>query len=180
MLLNKKILAQYSILPINYNYSEVMQYVDVTEKIWIIKLIGYDMYEELCEQVEENRLTPENSTLLVEAIYPLLGFAVVYEALPSIAYHASEVSLTKGQSENSSPLTLKELSYFQDHIRRQVEVRKDYAIQWICEHQEYYPLIVTNCNCDCYSCCSSNKGKLTSPNKYQQLYSPRKKCTTLL
>ena len=83
-----------------------MNYVDVAEKIWLLPILGYDWYDELQEQVRENNVSQENATALVEAIWPYLGFCIMYEALPTIAYHASEVSLTKGSSENSEPLTL--------------------------------------------------------------------------
>ena len=177
MLLNKSLLKKFSPYPLNYDLTEVMEYVDVTEKIWIIPTIGYSQYQELQEQVSENRLTPENSTLLVEAIYPYLGFAVAYEALPSTVYHISEVSVTKGKSEQSEPLSLKELSYFQDHLLRQVQVRKDFAIHWINDHIEYYPLIAQCKSCDC-SCCSQ-PSQLNPTNRYQQLYTTRRKCTDL-
>ena len=178
MIINKKYLAEYSNLPIpsNYNYSEVMNYVDISEKIWIIPCIGLAQYDELQEQVKNNTLTPENSTLLVEAIWPYLGFCVMYEALPAIAYHASEVSLTKGKSENSDPLTLKEIGFYQEHIRRQIEARKNFAIQWIKDRIQYYPLIAQCTSCDC-SC--NNNAKLNPPNKLQELYSTRRKCTDL-
>ena len=177
MLINKELLKRYSPFPRNYDLTEVMQYVDVAEKIWIIKTIGYAQYEELQDQVNNNNLTPENSTLLVEAIYPYLGFAVAYEALPMTWASVSEVGLVKGHSDNSDSLTLKDITYVSDHLRRQVEVRKDFAIQWIKDHIEYYPLIAQCSSCDC-SCC--NEAKLNAPNKLQQLYSTRRKCTKLL
>lgn len=176
MIINKKYIAKYSNLPINYNYDEIMNYVDIAEKIWLVDLIGYDWYEELQEQVATNTLTPENSTALVEAIYPYLGFCIMYEALPAIAYHASEVSLTKGSSDNSEPLTLKEISFYQEHIRRQVEARKDYCKKWLCEHYTYYPLMDV-CGCGC-SCCNNN-AKLNYPNPNYQLYSTYRKNTNI-
>ena len=176
MLLNKSLLAQYSPLPKNYDFNEVMQYVDIAEKIWILPIVGYDWYEELCEQVKDNNITPENATALVEAIYPYLGFAVVYESLPFLWVHLSEVGITLGESDNSKSATLKDLTLVQDHLRRQVEVRKDFCKKWICEHYEYYPLADV-CACGC-SCCNRNP-KLNAPNPNQQLYKPYRKCTDL-
>ena len=129
------------------------------------------------EQVKENNLTPENATLLVEAIYPYLGFAVAYEAAPTTWAHFSEVSITKGHSDTSDALDLKEMAYIQQHLRSQVEARKDFAIQWINDHIEYYPLIAQCKGCEC-SCCQSN-AKLNAPNPYQQLHTTRRKCTDL-
>lgn len=177
MLLNKELLKKFGIFPRNYDLTEVMQYVDVTEKIWIIQTVGYSQYQELQEQVRENRLTPENSTLLVEAIYPYLTMAVAYETCPILWGHLSEIGWTKGRSENSDSLTLKDMTYIQNHLLRQVQVRKDFAIHWINDHIEYYPLIAQCKSCDC-SCCNQSS-KLNPPNTFQQLYTTKKKCTDL-
>ena len=178
MLINETYLAKYSPLPKNYDFSEVMGYVDIAELIWIKPLIGDDFYDELCEQVENNQLTEENATALVEAIWPYLGFAVVYEALPSIAFHISEVSVTKGKSDNSDPLSLKELTYFQTHLRGQVEARKDFAKKWFCEHQDSFPLLDI-CNCGCSGCYEGLLGKLNKPNPLFEVYTNLRKPTAL-
>ena len=69
MLFNKKYLAKYSICPIpsNYNYDELMNYVDISEVIWLVPIIGRVWYDELCEQVKNNTVTEENATALTEA-----------------------------------------------------------------------------------------------------------------
>ena len=178
MLLNKSLLKKYSPFPLNYDLTEVMQYVDVTEKIWIIKTIGHSQYNELQQQVKDNNLTPENATLLVEAIYPYLGFAVAYESLPTTWAHFSEVGITKGRSENSESLTLKDLTLVQQHLRNQVEARKDFAIHWINDHIQHFPLISQCKCCDC-SRCQDNNAKLNKPNPQAQIWSTNRKCTDL-
>lgn len=176
MIINKTNIAKYSNLPTNYDYSEIMNYVDVAEKVWLIEILGYDWYEELEDQVKNNTVTPENATALVEAIWPYLGFCIMYEALPAIAYHASEVSLTKGHSDNSDAIDLKELAYYQEHLRRQIEARKDFLKKWICEHIDSFPLAVP-CNCGCSSC--NDNAKLHRPNPWAQLWSTYRKNTNL-
>lgn len=176
MIINKANIAKYSNLPSNYDYSEIMNYVDVAEKVWLIEILGYDWYEELEDQVKNNTVTPENATALVEAIWPYLGFCIMYEALPAIAYHASEVSLTKGHSDNSDAIDLKELAYYQEHLRRQIEARKDFLKKWICEHIDSFPLSVP-CNCGCSSC--NDNAKLNRPNPWAQLWSTYRRNTNL-
>lgn len=175
MLLNRKILSEYSPYPTQYDLTEVMQYVDLSEKIHIIPLIGNAMYDELCDEVKNNNLTPENATLLVEAIYPLLGFAVAYEALPLTWASVSEIGVVKGHSDNSDSLTLKDITYVSEHLKRQLQARGDYALEWIKDRIEYYPLIA-----ECTSCkCSCQPKNLYKPQSFQQLYSPRRRCTDL-
>ena len=176
-LINAKWLKEFSVLPLNYNTKEVENFINIAQSIWIIPVIGYDMFEELLQQVKDNTLTPENSTLLVEAIYPYLSMAVCYEALPSLWIHATEIGLTLGSSDNSSSVTLKDMTYYEQWIHRQLQARKDYAIKWICEHSDYYPLIYT-CDCECNACCGK-KPNLKKPNANWMLFTPPRRCTNL-
>ena len=175
-IINEKYLKEFSPIPLNYNLKELHNYIKLAETIWLEPIIGNDYYEELLQQVKDNTLTPENSTALVEAIWPYLGFAVALESLPVMWAHISETSITKGFSDNSQALDLKEMTYFQQHLRTQVEARKDYCKKWLCERIDSFPL-VDCCCCGC-SCCQNN-AKLNKPNAYQQLYSPPRKCTNL-
>jgi hypothetical protein len=175
-LINAKWLKEFSVLPLNYNTKEIENFISIAEKIWVIPVIGYTFYEELLEQVRENKLTDVNSTALVEAIYPYLAMAVCYEALPSLWIHCSEVGLTLGSSDNSSSATLKDMTYYEQWIRRQLEARKDYCKKWLCQRFEYFPdLDVCGCGCDC----CNNGAKLNTPNPNYQVYKPLNKNTNL-
>lgn len=178
-LINEKWLKEFSPYPLNYNMKEIQNYVKLAEVIWIEPILGSDFYEELLEQTNApsgGTLTEENSTALVEAIYPYLGFAVALEALPMTWAHISEVGITKGHSDNSDSLDQKEMTYVSQHLRAQVEARKDYCKKWLCERQDYYPLLDC-CGCGC-SCCQSN-ARLNAPNPMYEIYSTRRKNTSL-
>ena len=177
MIINEKYLKQYSPIPLNYSLTEVKNYIGVAEKIWVKPVIGSDLFDEIQEQVDENNISEENSTLLTEGgLWQYLAFATVLEALPIIWGHISEVGITKGKSENSDSLSLKDMTYIQQHIRGQVEVLKDQLKTWLCEHGESFPSL-DFCACGC-SCCNDGS-KLNKPNAYQQLYSTRRKITNL-
>ena len=176
-IINAKWLKEFSIIPLNYNTKEIENFIGIAQSVWLIPVIGYDYFNELLEQVKENNLTEENSTALVEAIYPFLAMAVCYESLPSLWIHCSEIGLTLGDTDTSKSITLKDITYYEQWIRRQLEARKNYCIKWLCERSEYFPLIY-NCQCECNSCCGT-KPKLNAPNPYQQLHTTRRKCTDL-
>ena len=178
MIINQTYLKKYSPIPLNYNLTEVMNYVGVAEKIWVIPLIGYDLYNEINEQVADNEVSPENATLLTEGgLWQYLAFATVYEALPVIWAHISEVGITKGKSDNSDSLDLKDMTYMTQHIRNQVEVLKDQLKKWICEHAESFPLADV-CACNCSSCCNHD-AKLNRPNPEFLVYGTPRKNTNL-
>ena len=45
MIINEKYLKQYSPIPLNYNLTEVKNYIPVAEKIWVKPLIGNELFE---------------------------------------------------------------------------------------------------------------------------------------
>ncbi len=176
-LFNDKWLKEFSVIPLNYNTKEVQNYCKLAETIWLLPIIGESFYEELLYQIKNNQVSEENSTLLVEAIYPYLGFCVAYEALPSLIYHVNETSVTKGHSDNSDAVDLKEANFFENHLRRQIEARKDYLIKWLNSHCDAFPLYhPTGCGCD--SC--STGGKLNAPKPLWTVYGTRKIRTDLI
>lgn len=185
ILFNETLLKEFSPVPLNYSCDELKNFIKLSETIWLLPIIGEDWYQELLDQVANNTLTDENATALVEAIYPYEGYCVVYEALPSIYLHVSEVGLTKGSSDSSESATQKEVSYYSDSLRRQVEARKDYLIKWLCERQDSFPLFDGKCICDCGcgcssdSCCGGTKGKLNKPNPLMGVYSTLPKCDNI-
>ena len=178
MIINEKYLKQYSPIPLNYNIAEVKNYIGVAEKIWVRPIIGTDLFDEIEEQVTNNTVSDENATLLTEGgLWQYLSFATVYEALPIIWGHISEVGITKGKSDNSDSLSLKDITYMQQHLRSQVEVLKDQLKKWLCEHRTFFPKMDC-CGCGC-SCCNQGEGKLNTPNAYKQLYTTNRLNTNL-
>lgn len=177
MIINEKYFKQYSPIPVNYNMAEIKNYIPVAEKIWVKPLIGYDLFDEIEEQVKNNTVSVENATLLTDGgLWQYLCYATCYEGLAFIWAHCSEVGITLAESDNSKSITLKDLTYINEHLRRQTEFLKDSVKRFICEHYEYYPKAdVCACNC---SCCN-NKASLTKPNPNYELFSTLRKNTNL-
>ena len=179
-IINKKWLQEFSLLPQNYSMKEVENFIKLAEVIWLEPCIGTPFYDELLEQVANNQVTSANSTALVEAIYPYLAIAVNYESLPSLWAQLSEVGVVKGKSDNSDSISLKEMTYYEQFIRRQLEARKDYCIKWLCQHQDSFPLFDTSkCKCGCNDTCCNNSPQLNMPNPNLGLFKTNVKCTDL-
>lgn len=177
MIINRKYFAEYSPIGKNYDYSEIMLYVPVATEIWLRPLIGSDLLDEIEKQVASNTVSEENAALLTEGkLWQYLCYATCYEGLPFLWTNISEVGITLGKSDNSDSITLKDLTYIQQHLRNQVEVLKDSVKRYICEHSASFPLADV-CACEC-SCCGNN-AKLNYPNPNQQLYKPYKRCTDI-
>ena len=150
-LITEEYFKTYSPISDNYNIKDIKPYFHVAEKLWIEPIIGTPLYEELLDEVEKNEVKPENATLLLN-IYPLLAFAIVYESLPFVGYHLSQVGITKGKSENSEPVSINDVNYISTQLRNQCETMKKLLKKFLDEHSEHYPLYYADntveCNCD--------------------------------
>lgn len=148
-LINAEYLKSYSMFPKNYDLTDIENFVPIAEQIHILPILGTALYEELLEQVDSNSLTDENSTLLLE-IYKVEGIAVLYESLPFVWSHISQVGITKGKSDNSDSIENKDLAYLNTHIKAQLDYAKKYLREWLDEYQINFPLYKKEDNdCSC-------------------------------
>ena len=138
--------AAYSPVPTNFNWEDIRPFVSIAEEVWVVDIVGRKLYNELLEQVATNTLTGENSTLLLK-IYPYLSMAIVYEAMPFLAYSITEKGITKGKSDNSDSITNSEMSNIQNHIRTQLEVLKKMLKNFLNENSDCYPLYQYDDDC---------------------------------
>lgn len=148
-LINSEYLKSYSMFPKNYDLTDIENFLPIAEQIHIIPILGTALYEELLEQVASNSLTDENSTLLLE-VYKVEGIAVLYESLPFVWAHVSQVGITKGKSDNSDSIENKDISYLNTHIKAQLDYAKKYLRDWLDEYAINFPLYKKEDNdCSC-------------------------------
>ena len=182
MIINKENIKKYSLIPWNYNLDDLMNFVDITEITWIKPVLGTDLYDEIEEQVKNNTVSQENATLLVEAIWPYEGMAVVHEWLPYAYMHLSEVGITVGRSESSESADLKQITYLATHVRTQLETFKKNAIKWLQEHAESFPKWDPDeqfCGCKKPTSCCSNEAEFNDPEPFRTIYTTPKKNTDI-
>lgn len=138
-LINAEYLKAYSMFPKNYDLTDVENFIPVAEQIHILPILGITLYEELLDQVTSNTLTDENSTLLLE-VYKVEGIAVLYESLPFVWSHISQVGITKGKSDNSDSIENKDIAYLNTHIKAQLDYAKSYLKNWLDTYAINFPL----------------------------------------
>lgn len=146
-LMNKEYLKEYSLLPINFNTDEIWNFIPLAEQLHIVPIIGQEMYNELLDQVENNEVTPENASLLLQ-IYPFEGLAIMEVSMPYIAFHITEVGITKGSSENSDSVTTNDINYLTNYVRSQMVPYKERLIEFISQNSKLYPNIKIEKKCE--------------------------------
>lgn len=156
-LINAEYLKAYSMFPSNYDLTDIDNFIPIAEQIHIVPILGIALYDELIDQVTNNSLTPENSTLLLE-IYKVEGIAVLYESLPFVWAHVSQVGITKGKSDNSDSVENKDMTYLSTHIKSKLDYSKQYLVDWLDTYSNNFQLYkrdetkdITNDKLDIYS-----------------------------
>ena len=87
-IINKTYLKEFSLFPKNYDLSEVMNFLDVTEALFVRPLLGTALYDEIAEQVKDDDLSPENATLLTDGgLWRYLGACFTLQAIPFAYAH---------------------------------------------------------------------------------------------
>lgn len=138
-LFNEEYLKEYSLLPLNFDVKEIWNFIPLTEQLHIVPIIGKELYNELLNQVENNTVSPENASLLLE-IYPFEGLALMEVCMPYLAMHITEVGITKGKSENSDSADVNDINYLTNYVRSQMEPLKSKLISFLKTNKDLYPL----------------------------------------
>lgn len=129
MLLNNDNIAKYTILPTDYNYDEIWNYVNIAEIEYIKPLISEDTYNSFTEQ------TPE-------PVLQYLGMQVSQLVLPIIALKVSDKGITRNNSEYSSKATLNEISYLEVRINSTINLLYKAFIKYLKDND----LLISNCS----------------------------------
>ena len=145
--MNEDYLKEYSLIPLSFNVKEIWNFIPLAEQLHIVPIIGQEMYNELLDQVENNEVTPENASLLLQ-IYPFEGLAIMEVSMPYIAFHITEVGITKGSSENSDSVTTNDINYLTNYVRSQMVPYKERLIEFISQNSELYPNIKIEKKCE--------------------------------
>lgn len=123
----------------NTNITEFIPYICIAQEIHLEPILGEPLMSELKEQITANKLTSENSDLIIK-IAPALSFYAVYQALP---FHWASI-VNKGvtilESENSKGVDIKDIAQLRRWIKDDAELLVKQLITFLCKCRSNYPL----------------------------------------
>lgn len=175
-------LQEYSLLPANFDLTDVINLLEPTEFLFVKPLLGDELYDEICEQVKNDNVSDVNASLLVDGgLWRYLACAFAMEVTPFVYVHFSQVGATKGRSENSDSADLKDITYLTSHLRTNLETYKKYTYNWLLERMGSYPKWSPNesvCGCSKpVTCCG--EASFTEPEPLKIVYGLPRKNTDL-
>lgn len=145
-IISEKLFKQHSPVTSNTDITEFVPYIAIAQDLHIAPLLGEPLMDELCDEVENNILSSENSELLVR-IAPALSFYAVYQALP---FHWATIvnkGLTVRESENSKGVDIKDLAQLRQWIKNDADALKSQLYDFLSRNKGDYPLWVRGSDC---------------------------------
>lgn len=172
-LIDKTKLQLYSDISRNVGVDKLLPYVALAQPFYIEPILGDPLVSELTIQIADNTLTPANQALLLK-IAPVLALYTQFLGMRGLSYSVVEKGLTKLKSENSEPLSEKELAQFIFATQENAERAKELLIKYLCECRDLYPLWMPSNDCNCNKYLPISEGT-TDLDREFHIFFPKKK-----
>ena len=151
LLISEDLLKLWSPISKNVGVDRIFPFVTLGQEYYLVPVLGQPLKEELQHQIFEDNLTEENKALIIK-IAPALAFWTSYLALRGLAYSFTQKGISQEKSENSQPVSEKELGEFELNLKNQAEMYTELLIKYLCHCKDIYPLWRPEkpCLCDKY------------------------------
>lgn len=151
VIISEQLMKLHSGMSKNLPIDKVFPFVILSQSYFIEPILGTPLLEELQEQVEDDNLTLENKALIIK-IAPCLALYTEYLAMRSLAYSVTAKGITLEKSENSQPISEKELGELILDIKNRASMAQELLIKYLCHCKELYPKWrpQSPCLCDKY------------------------------
>ncbi len=146
LLINEKLFRENSPIKDNTNLSKFIPYLGIAQKIYLERLLGKALLQELQAQVRAadpdagcDAITPANRELL-QRIAPVLSFYAVYQGIP---FHWAAIvnkGITVRESENSRGVDVNDIAQLRRWLRDDAEALSRILLDFLTEHRDDYPL----------------------------------------
>ena len=151
VIISEQLMKLHSGMSKNLPIDKVFPFCILAQNYFIEPILGTPLLEELQAQIEDDDLTPENKALIIK-IAPCLALYTEYLAMRSLAYSVTAKSITKEKSENSEPISEKELGELILDIKNRSQMAQELLIKYLCRCKDLYSLWRPEkpCLCDSY------------------------------
>jgi hypothetical protein len=139
VIISEELMKLHSGMSKNLPIDKVFPFCILAQNYFIEPILGLPLLEELQEQVEDDSLTIENKALIIK-IAPCLALYTEYLAMRSLAYSVTAKGITLEKSENSQPISEKELGELILDIKNRASMAQELLIKYLCRCKDLYSL----------------------------------------
>lgn len=148
VIISESLMKLHSGMSKNLPIDKVFPFCILAQNYYLEPILGTPLLEELQKQVEDDDLTTENKALIIK-IAPCLALYTEYLAMRSLAYSVTAKGITQEKSENSEPISERELGELILDIQTRAEMAQELLIKYLCRCKDLYPLWRPSAECNC-------------------------------
>ena len=132
-------LKENTLIEMNVDDSKLTTLIIKCQRIYLQQVLGSSYYDHLSTAISGGTLTTIEDNLIRNYVQPMVAEYVVYEALPSLTFKATNKAVVKQNSDNSTPIDLDELKFFRASVRDMAEFMGERLNKELCNNISLYP-----------------------------------------
>lgn len=148
VIINEDLFKENSPIKEDTVIDKFVPYLSIAQRMYVRKILGVALLEELQEQVKAASVTPapptspitEHNQALLMMIAPVLSFYAVYQGIP---FHWASIvnkGITIRESENSKGVDVKDIAQLRRWLKDDAEELGRALVEYLCSCAENYPL----------------------------------------
>lgn len=141
-------LKEMSIINENVDMKMLTPTIRLVQDIYLTRLLGSSLMVDLQEKIVSSTLTSDDKFLLDAYIQPLMVWGVMKEAPVSISFKFMNKGVSRQNSDNSQPSSLREIEMLMDRASDRFDWYSQRMIDYLCANSEKYPAYKDNQDSD--------------------------------
>lgn len=133
-------IKKFGVLENNVDDKLISQTILMVQDIQLQQILGSDLYNEICTQINASTLSAANQTLLDDYIRDFIINATIMEGAVIFNYRFSNKGVVTQNSENQQPVTQRELELIEQKWGRMSEFYAKRLSGYLEENSSVYPL----------------------------------------
>lgn len=146
ILISEKYLKDFSSFDSNVDTKLTNSSIAYAQELYIMPVLGTDLYNEILTQYSAGTLSTANSNLLNNYIKPALAAYTIYETSDFLVYKFSNKGIMKEKSDTSDPISLSELQHFKGKLLSTAQFYGEKLIKYLMGNTTTYPLYLSGNN----------------------------------
>ncbi len=167
ILISEKYLKSFSTFDLNIETKSINSTIAISQDLYLLPILGTDLFTEISNQYSGGSLTNVNSTLLNSYIQPCLAAYTVYQSVDYLLFKFTNKSIEKQKSDTSDPINLNELEHLKGKLLSTAQHYGEKLIRYLIGNSTVYPLYISGNNTvDKYQSATGNiQGGIYIPNR---------------
>lgn len=127
----------------------LLPYVSLAQELYILPVLGEDLYEQIIDQISGGTISSTNQTLIDKSVKTVVFYSL-YESLPFIRNRIDQTGVVFNVDDRYEAVDITSFNALRQSIKNNAESFMDQFKDWLCENKSDYPLLSGNISGNTY------------------------------